>query len=267
MARFADFRSSRNASSNRPDFLSSHPSTPERINLATRAAREIGAPGIGHQERDAYLQSIDGLVYGDDPSEGFVRGQSFLHKGLGIQWTVPKGYLLENTPKAVNAMNETGNALRFDGIALPANITLADYLASGWVNGLDAASIAETKVGDFPAATARAFAEGYHFRIGVVRLGKTAYRFIMAGQTPDAEFDAAFSASLMSFRRLTPAESARLRPLRIRIYKVKPGESWDRLAEMMSGVERKADLLRVLNGVEGSEPPEAGRLVKLVTEQ
>lgn len=273
MGRYADFRSQRaapgngTASSNRPDFLSSHPSTPERVNFALRAAREIGAPGIGEQQRDAYLASLDGMVYGDDPSEGFVRGRSFLHKGLGIQLTAPDGYIVENTSKAVLAMNETGNALRFDGVALPSSTSLPDYLASGWINGLDRATIAETKIGDFPAATASAFADGYAFRIGVIRAQKTTYRFIMAGQTPDAAFDAAFLSTMQSFRRLTPAESARLRPLHVKIVKVKPGDTIERVAEAMSGVERRTDLFRVLNGIEPGEALEAGKSVKIVTDQ
>lgn len=270
MARYASFRAQRSggsANSNRPDFLSSHPSTPERINFALRAAREIGAPGIGEQQRDAYLASLDGMVYGDDPSEGFVRGRSFLHKGLGIQLTAPEGYIVENTSKAVLAVDETGNALRFDGVALPNSTSLTDYLASGWINGLDRSTIAETKMGEFQAATASAFADGYAFRIGVIRSSRTTYRFIMAGQTPDASFDAAFLATMQSFRRLTPAESARLRPLHIRIVKVKPGETPERIAETMAGVDRKADLFRVLNGLEPGDALEAGKSMKIVTDQ
>jgi predicted Zn-dependent protease len=270
MARFAQFRAQRAggvASSNRPDFLSSHPSTPERINFALRAAREIGAPGVGEQQRDAYLESVDGMVYGDDPSEGFVRGRAFLHKGLGIQLTAPEGYIVENTSKAVLAMNEAGNALRFDGVALPPETKLADYLASGWINGLDPSTIAETKIGDFPAATASAFADGYAFRIGVIRSQRTTYRFIMAGQTPDAAFDAAFLSTLQSFRRLTPAESARLRPLHVKIVKAKPGDTAERLADAMSGVDRKVELFRVLNGLEPGDPLEPGRAFKIVTDQ
>jgi predicted Zn-dependent protease len=269
MARFATFRSQRGPGNGggRADFLSSHPSTPERVTFALRSAREIAAPGLGEQQRDAYLQAIDGLVYGDDPSEGFVRGRAFLHKGLGIQLTAPDGFLLENTSKAVLAMDENGNALRFDGVALPATTKLTDYLGSGWINGLDPNSITETKIGDFPAATATAFADGYAFRIGVIRAQRTTYRFIMAGQTPDRGFETAFIQAMSSFRRLTPAESAKLRPLHLRIQKVRPGDTAERLAETMTGVDRRLDLFRVLNGLEPGDPLEAGRSVKLVTDQ
>jgi predicted Zn-dependent protease len=156
MARFADYRTMRGGggASRNPDFLSSHPSTPERIAFAVRAAREIGAPGIGEQEKDQYLLGLDGMVFGDDPTEGFVRGRAFLHKGLGIQFSVPQGYVLENTTKAVLGTDQTGTAMRFDGVALPPETSLVDYLGTGWVNGLETASIKESNVGEFPTAIA-----------------------------------------------------------------------------------------------------------------
>lgn len=266
MARFADYRAARGANSKNPDFLSSHPSTPERISFAVRAAREIGAPGIGEQEKDQYLQGLDGMVFGDDPSEGFVRGRSFLHKALGIQFTVPAGYTLENTTKAVLATDASGMAMRFDGVALPTESALTDYLASGWVNGLVADSVRNTTIGDLPAATAVARADGWTFQIGVVRKGRTVFRFIFAAQDAGSTLESALNETMQSFRKLAPEESARLRPLRIKVVRVKPGDTVERLAEQMSGVERKSDLFRVLNGLGNGELPEPGRLVKLVTE-
>jgi len=61
------------------DFLSSHPATPERVKITQANARQYSAPGSGERDRTAYLASIDGLVYGEDPSEGFVRGRRFVH--------------------------------------------------------------------------------------------------------------------------------------------------------------------------------------------
>ena len=55
-------------------FLSSHPTTPQRVELAKRHARFFGAPGTGEADRARYLKGIDGLLYGDSAEEGFVRG-------------------------------------------------------------------------------------------------------------------------------------------------------------------------------------------------
>ena len=76
-----------------PDFLSSHPATPERIKNAQGNARQISAPGAGERDRASYLAGIDGLVYGEDPSEGFVRGRRFLHPKLGFTFLAPEGFV------------------------------------------------------------------------------------------------------------------------------------------------------------------------------
>ncbi|NLH79983.1 MAG: M48 family metalloprotease [Phyllobacteriaceae bacterium] len=268
MARFADYRAHRGigGSPRNPDFLSTHPSTPERIAFAVRAAREIGAPGIGEQEKDQYLLGLDGMVYGDDPTEGFVRGRSFLHKGLGIQFTVPQTYTLENTTKAVLGTDQTGSAMRFDGVALPPETPLVDYLGTGWVNGLDAGSIKEGMVGEFTTATATARADGWIFQICLLRKGRTVFRFIFAAQEGQPSLEAALAETMGSFRRLTPEESARLRPLHLRLVRVKPGDTVERLAEQMGGTERKLDLFRVLNGLGPTDPIEPGRMVKIATD-
>src|SRR5204863_6485342 len=63
-----------------PDFLSSHPATLERVTNATASARQFSGPrGGSRAERAEYLAMLDGLTYGEDPSEGFVRGRRFLH--------------------------------------------------------------------------------------------------------------------------------------------------------------------------------------------
>src|SRR5262245_33903576 len=52
-----------------PDFLSSHPATPERVTNAQTNARQFTAPGSGERNRNAYVGALEGLVYGEDPSE------------------------------------------------------------------------------------------------------------------------------------------------------------------------------------------------------
>ena len=102
-------------------------------------ARQYSAPGAGERDRDAYLGGIDGLVYGEDPSEGFVRGRRFLHPKLGFTFTAPDGFVLENTAQAVLGVRDGGaQALRLDVVRVPAEQSLPDYLASGWIEQVDA---------------------------------------------------------------------------------------------------------------------------------
>ncbi len=64
------------------DIMSTHPSTPERISRAIAFSRQIGAPGIGQRDRNGYLAAIDGIAFGDDPMEGYVRDRKFTHPRL-----------------------------------------------------------------------------------------------------------------------------------------------------------------------------------------
>ena len=268
MGRFAKFASARGDVQSAPDFLSTHPATPDRVARAVKAAREIGAPGATQNSRGDYLAHLDGMLFGDDPLQGFIRGRSFLHKALGVGFDVPKGFVLENSPQAVLASNGKGAALRFDGADLAENDNLTDYLRSGWINGLIERSIRSTTVNGLPAVTASALAEGWTFRIGVVRLGQTAYRFIVASREPSSSFSNVFERTLASFRQLSPTERARLQPLSIRIVSVKRGQRLRDLARRMSGVDpsRRRALFSVLNGVESDADLVPGMAVKLVVD-
>ena len=81
------------------------------------------------------------MVYGEDPSEGFVRGRRFLHPKLGFTFMAPQGFTLDNTAQAVLGLKDGGDeALRLDVVSVPAEQSLPDYLNSGWMENVDAAS-------------------------------------------------------------------------------------------------------------------------------
>ena len=116
MAAYSDFRAVSGATDASLDFLASHPNAPQRIDLAQRHARQFGAPGIGQRDRDSFLAGIDGLLFGDTPDEGYVRGNTFLHPKLGISFSVPHGFVIDNTAAAVTATGPGDMAIRFDGV-------------------------------------------------------------------------------------------------------------------------------------------------------
>lgn len=267
MAEFARYRDSLSLRPNKgPDFLATHPSTPERISFARRAAEETGIGG-GATDRDAYLSAVESILFGDDTAQGYVRGRNFLHAGLGVGFAVPEGFVIDNTNDAVLATGADGTALRFDGVNLSPNVRLEDYLASGWINGLDRSSIKPVTVGGLEAATASAQAKDWVFRITVIRVGESAtYRFIFANEKLTPGFVTAADAIAGSFRKLDPREVAGLKPLRLHIVRVRPGDTSRTLARRMSGVERPQELFQVLNGLGPNDNPRPGSLVKIVSD-
>jgi predicted Zn-dependent protease len=142
---YAAFRSALGKHDDAASFLASHPAALERRELALVVARQFGAPGIGTRSQDSYLAALDGMIYGDDPSEGFVRGREFLHPRLSIGFQVPAGFRLENTKEAVLAAAGEDTAMRFDGVTVSADMVPTEYLASGWINGLVDGSIARRR--------------------------------------------------------------------------------------------------------------------------
>lgn len=268
MARFAALPSLNAASEAKPGFLSSHPSTPERVEHAKRVARQYGAPGIGRTARAAYQRSLEGTLYGDDPREGFVRGREFAHVELGIAFTVPEGYVLKNTSAAVLATDGEHTAIRFDAVPVPDSQPLADYLRSGWIKGLVEDSIRSETIGGLEVATAAALVEGWSFRIGAVRGEDRVFRFIFASSKPASEYENAFRRTIASFRLLSPSQRAAMRPLRVNTVVVRPNESAESIAARIDGVDPavKLGLFEVLNGFDDDNPMRPGDLVKIVEE-
>ncbi|MEM8551376.1 MAG: M48 family metalloprotease [Pseudomonadota bacterium] len=268
MARYAALPAFNAAASQQPGFLSSHPSTPARVANARRVARRFNAPGLGDTERDSYIAALDGARFGDDPSEGYVRGREFAHVSLGIAFTVPEGYVLKNTSAAVLATDGEHTAIRFDAVALPQDGDLQEYLRSGWVKGLISESVRANAVRGMEVAIASALVDGWSFRIGVVRGPAQVYRFIFASSKPASEYEAAFRRTLASFRLLSPSDKAGMRPLTVRVVKVQPGDTVRSLSERMDGVEPsvKQALFETLNGIGPDRPLRPQMPVKIIVE-
>jgi predicted Zn-dependent protease len=249
------------------EFLSSHPSTPDRVRNAVTQARRYSGPGAGARDRKGYLAALDGLVYGEDPSEGYVRGRRFLHPRLGFTFTAPEGFALDNTAQAVLGIKGDGEqALRLDVVRVPAEQPLTAYLTSGWLENISNDSVSEITLNGLSAATATARGERWAFRLYAIRFGSDVYRFIFAAKQMTPEVDRQFRQSILTFRRLSLAEIKAAKPLRISIRTVQQGDTAERLARGMAIGDRAVERFRVLNGLGPHEQPKPGELVKVVVE-
>jgi predicted Zn-dependent protease len=267
MASYSDFRSISGAGDASLDFLASHPNAPQRIELALRHARQFGQQGIGTRDRDSLLAGIDGMLYGDTPEEGYVRGSTFLHPGLGIAFSVPADFVIDNSAAAVTAAGPGEVAVRFDGVTLSPRASLADYMRSGWVTGLDPASVRLETVNGTEIARARAAVDGWSFDIAAIRVGGQVYRLLTAAPRNSPALDPTAQTVTGSFRVLSDSEKAALQPLRIRVVEAGAGDTVGTLAARMSGVDRKQELFRLLNGLAPGATIAAGTRVKIITDR
>jgi predicted Zn-dependent protease len=267
MGRNAELRAANRADPRSLDFLSSHPATPERVKNAETSARQFAATGSRERDKAAYLASINGMMYGEDPVDGFVRGRRFLHPKLGFTFMAPDGFVLDNTSQAVLGMKEgAGQALRLDVVKVSADQSLIEYLNSGWIENIENGSVEELVVNGFPAATATATSNQWAFRLYVVRFGSEVYRFIFAAKSRTPETDHSFRESIQTFRRLSLQEAKSTKPLRLRIVKVQTGDTVEALATRMALLDHQVERFRVLNGLESDQQLKIGDFVKIIVE-
>jgi predicted Zn-dependent protease len=253
------------------DITQTHPRTADRVERAIEAAggRQVSGPVVA---RDLYLSKIDGLVYGDSPAQGYVRGRRFIHPELGFSFEVPEGFELANTPERVVAQNEAGAAILFDRAKQASSAPMTRYVAEVWARDVDLRDLQAIEVNGMKAATAWTQANTRQgkadFRLVAIRFDDGAiYRFLFVTPTGlTASLSEPLRRTTYSFHRLSDGELADLKPYRIAIYQVQAGDTPEALARRMPLGDQSFGLFLVLNGLRQGEPLVAGRKVKLVTD-
>jgi predicted Zn-dependent protease len=252
----------------KPDLLATHPSTPERVARAQQIAQQFGPPGTGITDRTAYLAAIDGLMYGDDPADGSIRGTTFIHPRLGFIFEAPDGFVLQNSAQAVLGVKTGGGeALRLDSVQLDPATTLSSYISSGWIDGLLPSSIETLDVNGMPAVTASARAGEWNFRVAVIRFeGDQVYRMIFAIRSLDPDAEKRFRSSIDSFRKTTAEEAQDVKPLRIVIVTAQKGDTVESLSNKMAVAEHPLEHFELINGLASPGPLSVGEHYKIVTD-
>jgi predicted Zn-dependent protease len=242
-----------------------------------RAAEQASAasPGENRIGREDYLQQIDGMVYGEDPSHGFVRGRTFVHPELRFAFDVPEGYRIVNTPAAVIGQAQNG-LMKFDAVRVPAGQDVGAYLARDWAEELGAGrldNVAPSQVNGMPAASAVAAGtldDGRPVSVALAALragDEQVYRFMFIGlgQMSRAQADA-YRATIDSFRRLSADEAAAIQTRRLQIVTVAPGQGAAEFARRMAVDALPQEQFELLNGLEPGAPLAPGQKVKLIVQ-
>ena len=253
------------------NIMATHPRTADRIEQALREAglADVPEPMIA---RDLYLGKIDGLLYGDSPEDGFVRDRRFLHPQLRFAFEVPEGFRLLNGQTRVIAVDREGARLVFDRDR-PESNSLLTYLQREWAGEeVELEQLADFVVDGLPAATGLAKIETRqgprHLRLAAIRMPDgTAYRFLFA-TTPQQSraYADAFVDTLYSFRRLSRTEAETLKPLRLAVRQVRPGETVASLARDLPFANHREARFRALNGLEAESELKAGQKIKIVVQ-
>ncbi|MDP1732305.1 MAG: M48 family metalloprotease [Devosia sp.] len=266
MSRFAKF--SAGDTEQADDFLSSHPSTPDRIQKAIEAARaSFGAPGLGETDRSGYMAGIEGLTFGDSSAQGAVVGRRFIDPKRKFTFAVPEGYTLQNSRGAVVGVAGDGEAVRFDSAEVPPSMGLEDYLKSGWIAGLQPQTVKRQNFNGVEMASGTAVTAQWNFRVSVVRFGDRVYRFIFAAKFDSPRFASGAEQTLKSFREATAKDISQIRKLTVWTVTAGPVDTADSLARKMAGLTRGNELFYILNNLYPGDPVEAGAKYKIVAVQ
>ncbi len=233
----------------RPSAASTHPVPIERT-TAIASLPLANAPGESNEK--GYFAAIDGMSVDDPPSEGFIRGRSFLHPTLRLTFTAPPGFRLFNDSDGVLAVNRDRSLMLFSCLPTPVTGPLDDWMRNKLkptptniqamdINGNEAAMGARPRGSDTGLGQARYV---------VIRTGDRVCNFALVseGADQDRQIDSMVGAA-RTFRILTPAEAASLQPYRLRI--VSPaGSTPAQLAARMPYPDLKMERLLVLNAAQ-----------------
>jgi predicted Zn-dependent protease len=239
-----------------PEWLSTHPDPGNRIQATMARLDTMSLPQNLTVNREEYLQRIKGMPYGDDPRQGFFRGDRFLHPGLRFQLDLPQGWKAQNLPSAVVAVSPGDDAIVQLGLAGKVEPTQAarQFLSQ---EGIRPGESSTQSVNGNPAATSYFAAQTQQGEIrGLVTFvsyGGTTYGILgYTGAGSLSRYDGSFKQVIRSFRSLEDQSALNVRPARIELVQV------DRATTLTEFNQRYPSPIRIeelalINGLEGPD--------------
>ncbi len=256
------------------NIMATHPRTADRITQAIQLAK-VSRPANARVARNTYLANIDGMTFGDDPSQGIRRGRVFAHPVLRFEFKVPPDFTIFNSPEQVVARGPGGAVVAFDMVdkktARKARGMRA-YLVRGWGAKLPLKGVETLDVNGMEAATGQARAQ--------TKKGPRDLRLVAIRGGPDRIFRLMFLTptkltdrlgtelrkTTYSFRRLSEGEARSIKPLRLKVITVRSGHSPRSLSARMPMPRFRLEWFEALNGLKRGQPLFAGQKVKIVVE-
>jgi predicted Zn-dependent protease len=253
-----------------PNFLSTHPLTPKRIERVKQMvqAEDVAHPGEFAQlkiDRNDYLGMVNGLVYGDNPRQGYVEGNAFYHPDMGFYFNIPYGWKVNNTPRQVTMTSsddkaiillqseETTESLENYSKKLMKNLSEPKVIRQGYqyVNGLDAfhsaLEYAPPATDDSSQTQNSTKQQKMDVNITCIRKSGTVFSFFTLTSEKDYRaYSYDINQTINSFRTLTNSRYINRNPKHVYVKQVGrsqtlsdylsslgiPGTSWDRIALM-----------------------------------
>jgi len=254
-----------------PGWFSTHPSPEDRVQVVRVRAKEWQEKlGLRDSKinREPYLRRIDGLLFGDDPRQGYVDGNIFYHPGLCFQFPVPTKWKLSHKPSQVQMVSEEEDAV----ILLSATSgSSSREAAREFVNKTGAAVIRSDGIQVNGLSSQRVTSEirtekaGYRLMSYFIEKGKSV--FVFHGLTSIEQFQnygPLFENTMRQFRELSDPRRIDVKPDRIRIRATRSSDTLENALRSLSVPNEKLKEVVLLNGGNLNQIIPANTLVKVV---
>ncbi len=259
-----------------PEFMSTHPdpgSRFEKVNELTdkwQAENNATNLKIG---RDSYLDLIDGMVYGDDPRQGYVDNNIFYHPELKFSYSTPQGWQVINAPTQVQMAPKDGKALMVFTLTQQSTFPAAKQEAieqhkltpirdlNFEVNGLPAYGM----VSDQKQQAQNGQEVVVAVQTVFIKYDNKMYVFHgLCAKNDFNQFERLFDNTMNSFKKLTDQNRLNVTPHRLDIVKAKKAGTYTQAFNdynMPTSIHKK---LAILNGVNLTDRLQTGEKFKIV---
>jgi predicted Zn-dependent protease len=252
--------------------FASHPKNDKRLHDAVMQAYQEGAaPAELVEPVGDFWSMLDGLVYGDEAASGMVQDSTFYHSGLRFVVAFPQDWTVTNSATQVAGRAPGGSAEGL--IELERQDAVKGQSPKEYVKETlkrdDLLGGEEIEVNGFKAYVAPVDVAGGKEKaafIAVIFKDSGVYYFKgEAGEKGDAQaFEAAFRATVTSFRAMKASDMESASKQRIRVIEAKPGDTYRSLAQQSALKSHAEATLRTLNGDYPVREPRPGDLIKIV---
>ena len=233
-----------------PEWASTHPDPAKRVVRALNGAKAY--PASTNRKADTHMAAINGMLYGDDPAQGVIEGQDFLHPDLKMKFTAPTGFGMQNGTDAISINGNSGKAIftqaNFTGDR-SAYVAAALKAVSGQNQTIPVGEIRQTTVNGIPAFYSSTVVNTQQGQRDVTVFayewgGNVGYHFI-AITAPNAN---PFGSMYNSMSRLNASQASAIKPRKLRVVTVGRADSVASLAGRMAYTTLQSERFRALNG-------------------
>ncbi len=257
-----------------PTFLSTHPDPADRYNEVHRLS-DLAQQGVNKGSlkvnRDEYLRMIDGLIYGEDPKQGYVERDVFYHPELKFEFNVPRNWRLQNSPQQVQMAPEDGKGMMIftlaqgESLEAAANQMVQDLQLqvkdrrNGQVNGLSALTIESEQTNQQSQQSIRIIST-------LIKYGELIYVFHGLSSPQDFNnYRSQFNNSMQSFKQLTDPSKINVKPERVKIVTVQQDGTLANALRQAGVTSDRFDEFAILNGMQQTDRVTRGTLIKAVS--